>query len=306
MIYSIFENVESRNLGGKGENLFLLSSLGIKVPTSMVIPTDFFIRFLKETGLLVYHNKFIEGLVQKENVSEVQLFLIKEIQKFNFSKENEDKLYSFIDNLGGTKLAVRSSGSQEDSNNNSFAGIFDTYLNVEKKNVMESIKKCWSSLYSSKSQNYFISGYNNNKTFSMGVIIQEMIEAQKSGVCFTKNPISHSSKEYVIEVIFGLGAPLVDGSITPDTYIISIENRKIIKHYSSIQKKWASPISFMNDGLTNIPEPLQNKPKISQIELLELIDIARKIEENFASSQDIEFCIVNGKITILQTRPITT
>lgn len=174
-------------------------------------------------------------------------------------------------------VAVRSSSTMEDSRKTSFAGQFDTFLNINsEKELLKSIEKCWESVKSDR-----VAAYLKNKRkarLKMAVIVQKMINADFAGVIFTVDPVK--KKNLLIEMAEGLGDKLVSGKIIPNSYFINKETFKIEKKNELF--------------------------KIEKALIKEISKVALKIEKAFSFPQDIEFCIKNNKIFILQSRPITT
>ena len=176
-----------------------------------------------------------------------------------------------------SKVAVRSSATDEDSEKSSFAGQFDSFLNIQnEKQLFNAIKNCKNSIKLDRAKAYLKNKKLND--IKMAVIVQKMVDADYAGVIFTVDPVD---KNYVlIEVTRGLGDKLVSGEITPDNYFV---DRKTLK----IKNKSVS-FKFHNNIIKNLSKT------------------ALKIESTYKFPQDIEFCIKNDKIFVLQSRPITT
>ncbi len=196
------------------------------------------------------------------------------IKKLDKETKNEiSKRYKTLK----SKVSVRSSATVEDAKNASFAGQFDTFLNIDSETkLFNSIKKCWNSTKSNRALSYIED--KNIENLNMAIIVQKMIDADFAGVIFTVNPIK--KRGMLIEVTKGLGDKLVSGEITPNTYAI---DKKSFKIKNDVLKF---------DFDTSIIK------KLSQTSL--------EIEKLYKFPQDIEFCIKGEKIFILQSRPITT
>lgn len=195
------------------------------------------------------------------------------------SKENIDDIYNMYNKLKLDKVAVRSSAICEDGIRNSYAGQFETFLNINKEEIIKSIEKCYAS---NKSEN--IKGYINEKKIidentKVSVIVQEMIDGDISGVMFTQNPVN-GDDAVIVESVLGVGEKLVQGESTP-TQIIINKNTLIIEN------------KIGQEMLTD-----------NEIETLSKIGL--DIERFFKAPQDIEWCLKDGEIYILQTRNITT
>jgi|LGOV01.1.fsa_nt_gb pyruvate,water dikinase len=192
-----------------------------------------------------------------------------------------DAKIEFLSLLDPKKLyAVRSSALDEDGSNYSFAGLQDSYLNIEYNDILTKVEACYQSQFNERASEY-------RKTFGIGdsrgmtVVIQEMVDADFAGVMFTQNPLNNRIDQIVVEVVQGLGEDLVSGYHTPSTYTIDKKN----------------PSDFeLKDHDANLDSKLIN----------ELVKYAYIIEKIYDSPQDIEFAIKDGEVFILQARPITT
>lgn len=243
----------------------------------------------------------------------------------DFPKEMKDEIleaYNFLNakdlsNVSGSALnilknssepifvAVRSSATTEDLAQASFAGQQETFINIKgNQNLLEAIKKCFASLYTPRATYYRNKqGFKHENAF-LAVVVQRMIDADKAGVGFSKDP-SKKNNNIIIEAVFGLGEGIVSGSITPDTYIVS-ENLDILDKKIS-DKKIA--VTRNSQGATEIVKLKDEKSRqqvLKEYEIKKLAEMLLKLEHHYQKPQDIEFAIEADKIYIVQTRPITT
>lgn len=209
--------------------------------------------------------------ILKENGMNVPYFVI-------VNNANEIDLDVFKDNI---KYAIRSSFSQEDNQNSSYAGQFDTVLNVEKKDIVENVLKVKNSYKNKNVKDYERINHLDNSNEN-NVIIQEMVQSKLSGVLFTANPIGIVN-EMVLIVGYGLGNNIVEDKVSTSSYFYNIDDDNL---YYEQQK---------------------NTPTLSNDILNKLFDLGKRIEKLFDKKMDIEFAIDNNDtIFILQARPITT
>lgn len=183
----------------------------------------------------------------------------------------------------GKSFAVRSSGVGEDSQDRSWAGIFDSYLFVESQAVAHYVQKVIDSMKTSRYEGYAIeSGAEIN---SMAVIVQEMIDADYAGVAFTTSPIENDHRIALIEIVEGVGESLVSSRKTPATVRVN---------------KVTNMARIQQAGDDNIDKSV----------LLGICDVLMpylyKIEELYGRSMDVEWAVRNNQIFILQARPVTT
>ena len=199
--------------------------------------------------------------------------------------------------LGNTNYSVRSSGVGEDSANNAFAGMGETVLNVSKDNLFDSLITCWESFYSKKSIKYMI---NSKQIVRPAVLIQTMIDVEKSGVVFSRDKYGNVT----IETLYGLGEGIVSGKITPDTITVNMANGDVLE-YSVATKDYK--IVSVEDGIkTTFVKKGSKERTLKYKEIKELIDVVKLLEKDAGYAVDIEFGFKDGKIYILQRRPITT
>lgn len=257
-------------LGGKGKSLAKLQQNGFNTPDGVILSSEVFKEYLKFNGILSQVKQLSEDL-NRDNFREKgeqirELILQGEIQK-------QEEILSELELLD-SQYAVRSSSVSEDSDSSSFAGMHHTGLEVTSSEVLEEVKKCWASLFSDRATIYRLT--KELKPYEeMAVIVQEMVDADISGVLFTENP--DGSDEIYIESTGGLGEKLVSGEITPAKAKLERESLEIVKQETDL----------------------------SNSELKELAEKSLEIEEEFGSPQDIEWCIKDGEIFFLQSRPIT-
>lgn len=274
MIYDdINKKIDISKIGGKAYNLKHLSSLSFNVPKWFCLTTEFFGHFLGED------KKEYEKLLNNYN-EENRIKIIRLIERKQFSEELKKIVNNKLSNY--TILAVRSSATDEDGNNHSFAGMLESFLNIKKENVFEYIKKCYVSCFSKRVMEYRKNNNMINNKIAMSVIIMEMVEPDYAGVVFTSNPKTNNPDEVFISVVKGLGEALVSGEKNSNDYTLNIFNEITYKNTQEFELN---------------------------TELLELIAATSKnIEKSYKTRKglDIEFAIKGKELYILQSRPIAT
>jgi len=321
-------NKDSGNIaGGKGANLAEIYNLKIPVPPGFVITAQAYDYFIKKAGI----NKKINEILSKIDYENTQQLdeSTKEIRKLitnsKFPQEMKEQILEDYEHLSAADydfdkgdaldilnvaqeplfVAVRSSATTEDLAEASFAGQQDTYLNVKgNEDLIDKVKKCIASLFTSRATYYRIKKGFKHEEASLAVVVQKMINSDKSGVIFSKDP-AYKSDDVIMEAVWGLGEGIVSGRITPDKYEISNELEILDKVIS--EKKIA--ITRNSSGETIVKKLTEEKSKeqvLSNHEIKSLTEYALKLEEHYKKPQDIEFAIENEEIFIVQTRPITT
>ncbi len=297
--------------GGKGANLAEMSNAGMPVPPGFVVTADAYHYYLEKTGLkdtigrilkeihfedtaeLHEGSRIIRELIERAKMPEemqeeiLEAYEALSTDKEALSKASSDVLTILRNSYEPMFVAVRSSATAEDLADASFAGQQETFLNV-KGNValITSVKKCFASLFTARAMYYRHKKKFDQEKVLIAAIVQQMVNADKSGVIFSKDPLL-GSEDIVIEAVFGLGEGIVSGRIIPDHYKVS-RNDKILSVEISLN------------------EDKKKQQVLIEYEIKKLADYALKLEEHFGKPQDIEFAIDSKKIYIVQTRPITT
>ena len=311
--------------GGKGANLGEMYNLGVQVPPGFVITAQAYDYFLERNKLkekiksilkeVDYNNsgKIEEATSRIRKLitdSQIPQDLEKEIleayENLHAGKINGKKTAEEILEKGGNEVlvAVRSSATSEDLEDASFAGQQETFLNIlGDVQLLESVKKCFASLFTSRATYYREKKRFKHEESKLAVVVQKMVDSEKSGVVFSKDP-SYKNENIIIEAVFGLGEGIVSGRITPDRYIVSREMKIIEKKISN--KKIAITFSEKGNVEVRLPEKLSNTQVLKEEEIFKLGRISMKLEEHYKKPQDIEFAVENDQIYIVQTRAITT
>ncbi|MFA6306747.1 MAG: PEP/pyruvate-binding domain-containing protein [Patescibacteria group bacterium] len=324
MFTKIFKQLSYKDAGeagGKGANLGEMTKTKMPVPPGFVVLAAAFDRFLEETDLGVdvaailkkvnykdinsvdkasnvirglIHDQAMPDDIKKEILAEYYKLRGKPHPRPLLSKERE-----FF-------VAVRSSATAEDSSVASWAGELETYLDTTKKDLIENVKKCWSSLFTPRAIFYRHEKKLLKTKVSVAVVIQHMIESEISGIAFTVHPVTKDKNQMIIEAGWGLGEAIVSGQITPDAYVIDKQNLSIMD--INIAKQKIMIIRKTGGGIKRavVPKAKQEKQKLNGKQIIELTKICANIEKHYKKPQDIEWAFARGKFYITQSRPITT
>jgi pyruvate,water dikinase len=201
-------------------------------------------------------------------------------------------------------LAVRSSGYAEDSTDSSFAGQFETVLAVKGAvAVSKAVARCFASFSDSRSAAY----RKSRKTSGRGgaIIVQRLIEADAAGVAFTLDPLTGARDSVIIESNFGLGDSVVGGHVDPDGFTVTKESGEIVQRRIG-DKRVRSIVASSGSRLDPLPELLSRQPSLSDEAIRTVADLARRVEEHHGGPVDIEWAWENGRVWLLQSRPVTT
>jgi pyruvate,water dikinase len=300
--------------GGKAVNLARLHQLGVRIPAGFAISTTAFTRFL-------YQNMTPE-LFQRLTLPDLETALEEAalIQERAAISEVPDEVTAAII-AGYQKLAsrieeapagyaVRSSATVEDTETFSFAGQADSFLCVQDPdNIVEAVKKTWLSAFSPRAVIYLHSKGVPLQKVQMGVVVQEVVPADVSGVMFTANVVTSDPSQILIDATWGLGESIVSGKVNPDSFIIQKTPLKIVDRRLGSKKVYSTPYPTDRPECTMIQDTPEDKRRVFTLTdeaLLEIAEAGLRIEQGLGAPQDIEWCLIGGELIILQTRPITT
>lgn len=293
--------------GGKGASLGELYNANFPIPCGFVILSNFFKNFITDNNINLEIKKILKS-VNPEKL-ETSKAASKKIQKIiinsKLNKDLEKKILNSFKKLDSKFVAVRSSATLEDSPSDAWAGLLDSFLNIKEQDLLKNIKKCFASLFTQRAIIYRIKRGLLEKEISIAVVVQKMINSEKSGIAFSINPVTNDCSQIIIEAGYGLGEAIVLGGIIPDTYIVS-KNYQILDKQKGTQKK---ALYCVSKGSGNIWKELsseqRNKQILSDKKIKELSKIIKSIEIHYGFPVDVEWAIENNKIYILQSRPIT-
>src|SRR3990167_3477849 len=282
-------------VGGKGANLGEMTKAKFPVPPGFIVTAKAYFQFIKENNLAtkIKHLLSTANFEKPDSLMQVSLHIKKYIMSGEISKELIKEIFDYYEKLGGifkdALVAVRSSATAEDLPTASFAGQQETYLNVRgEANLILKIKEGWASLFEPRA--IFYRHEQNFDHFRVGIalVVQKMIESEKSGVMFTIDPVTNDKSKIVIEAIFGLGEYIVQGKVTPDHYEVDKKTLVIIKNEQAYQD-----LKFVRSGRGNREVKLNKKDgsqqKLTNNEIITLTKLGIAIERHYYFPQDIEW-----------------
>jgi pyruvate,water dikinase len=315
------------SVGGKnaslGEMLSVLSSKNIPVPDGFAVTSFAFEEFLTYNSLHSPLNGLMEQLDRKDyaNLSETGTKARKLLLDAELPQDLHDAILQAYRELcttaGHPEVAVRSSATAEDLPQASFAGQHDSYLNIQgEEPLLNAVKKCFASLYTDRAIKYREDNGFAHIKVALSVGVQEMVRSDKaaSGVCFTLEPESGFRDIVHIGGVWGLGENIVQGTVTPDEFLVFKPTLAQGKD-AIIQKNLGAKEQTMVYG-NNADNPVINTPTPKERQVLfvlndeEITRIAKWaliIEEHYQKPMDIEWAKdgLTNDIMIIQARPET-
>ena len=304
------------DIGGKGANLGELQRAGLPVPPAFLISIAGYARFRQHAGL----GEALERALSDVDVDDpdalqrVSTTLRDLVENAPFPKTLEDEIVAAYDELSGQRpagnvsVAVRSSATAEDTAQFSFAGMFESFLNVRGRDeLLRRVKGCWASTFHARVLFYRLK-QGMPVEMPVAVVVQAMVGGDKSGVLFTVDPTTRDHGRMVIEAAWGLGEVVVLGQVTPDRYLLDKETLAVLE--TSVGSKDFMLARDSATGATKRVElaadPRRTARVLTEAELRTLGELGRRVEGHYGVPQDVEFAIEGETIYLTQARPITT
>jgi pyruvate,water dikinase len=272
---------ESLSAGSKASSLAALGRLGIPVPAGFVITAPVLDRHLESLGLAGKIRE-ITGLTgtSREEMGIILEGIREEIRRTPLPVMLEKEIAERLERFGSKPLAVRSSGTMEDLPSASFAGVYDTFLDVKGVgDCIAAVRNCWASLWTERAFHYREKRGISRQAAGMAVVVQEYISADFSGVIFTADPVTGDRGKMIVESCPGGGKSLVSGRVTPDRMVVDKKSLAVLEGGAGVLE--CKTLSLM-------------------------ARLARRAEIYFGCPQDIEWALKGRDLYFLQTRPITT
>lgn len=309
-------------VGGKAANLGEMCKLGIPVPRGFTVTSEVNKKFFELTGTNKNIEKFLSKFAEKpttiDQFNEIGSYIQGVIESTDMPKEFQmpiARAYKTLCdryNLKDLSVAVRSSGVAEDMAMASFAGQYDSYLNVKgKENVFKNILKCWASAFTPRCISYRLKNDLPifSKSVAVAVAVQKMVKSRASGVGFTVNPNTGNKKRIVLEGNWGVGESVVQGLVEPDRFEIDKETLKVVNVDIRCKKK---QVVFTEQGTIekDVPEEQQQASCMEHHEAEMVAKYAKIIESHYGLPLDIEWAVDSDlefpqNVFLVQARPVT-
>jgi pyruvate,water dikinase len=304
-------------VGGKAANLGELVNAGIPVPPGFTISADVYKTFIDTTGLRPVITKLLDGLDSDDSAkldttsAKIQAAIMKKKLPPELVKAIK-RAYRELSGASDKYVAIRSSATAEDLPDASFAGQQSTYLNVlGADNVVKAVQACWASLMEARAIFYRSKHDFDHMDVNLAVVVQRMVQSEKAGVMFTVNPVTGDPDQLEIAAVYGLGEAAVSGIVTPDTYICSKTDHKIVERTvvpqpTMLVKRRGHQTGHADANTWKRLSPKQAAaPKLTNRQIKELAAIGQQVEAHYGYAQDIEWAFEKGRFYLTQARPVT-
>jgi len=293
--------------GGKGVSLGAMLGAGLPVPEGFAVLTQAYQDFVAHNGFAEPVRYMVEeipvddpealaaaaqGLKDRFLAGAIPAHLLHAIAQ------------AYAD-IGGGLVVVRSSATAEDLPGASFAGQHDSFLNVEgPEDLADAVRGCWASLWNPRAVSYRKRMGLDTIDISIAVVVQRMIDAERSGVLFTANPLDHRRDRMLLSASFGLGEAVVGGDVSPDSWVLDASGKVLDYHLSDKR------VITLREGKGTVNRPMPQDQRravsLNDVEVRELATLGGRAQAFFDSPQDLEWAIQDGRIYLVQSRPITS
>jgi pyruvate, water dikinase len=283
-------------VGGKAAHLGDLLQAGFPVPDGFAVTTDAF-------DAVVGHR--VDELVAAIDPRDVAALehaakhLREVVEALDVPTAIAGGIRAAYERLCAAVVAVRSSAVAEDAAETSFAGMQSTFLGVRgADDVLTAVQRCWASYFNAEALAYRA---RQGGAAGMSVAVQCMVDARAAGVMFTVNPVTGDRSSIVIDASYGVGAAVVGGEVTPDSFLYSKVTRELVR--TQIGSK---EIEYVGAVTRPVPPELRARACLEPDEVARVAELGRDVERHYGSPQDIEWAIDReGEVVLLQSRPVT-
>lgn len=306
---------DARLVGGKGKGLGEMTAAGYPVPPGFAVSASAYRRFLDQDNLRRDIARELDGLAAEDYgvIDEASQRIAILMAATTLPADVEERIrdgyaeLSAITGVDDVSVAVRSSGSAEDSSADSFAGEFETWVDIRGiDDVLAHVHRCYTSVYATRVLRYALERGIDLSRVEMAVVVQKTVRARSAGVMFTLDPISGDRSRIVLEASWGLGLAVVGGEVTPDRFTVN-------KVGLSLQSRVLGDkrIEYRRgDGTVEVPEDRRGQLCLQDDEVLALAELGKRLEKRHGGAQDIEFAVdeelpVGENLLLLQCRPET-
>ena len=299
--------------GGKGANLGELTVGGLPVPRGFVITATAYLQAMEQAGIRgqLRDESFAAARGESAVLQAKAEALAKQVCTAGVPRPLAELIGEAYRALSGenapARVAVRSSATAEDAVGTSFAGMHETFTNVAGlEAVLDAVVNCWASVFGARVLSYRASQLMTEEP-AIAVVVQLMVDAERSGVAFTADPSTNDTSRTMIEGAFGLGEVVVSGAVEPDTYIVARDGSRVIETHVGLK---SFKIVRGGDGAdlrVELSTEEAGSRVLSDAEVVEVSELARRVEALYGGvPQDIEWAFSDGRLYLLQARPITT
>jgi len=299
-------------VGGKGAALSELSAAGFRVPVGFCVTADAYQHYAESTSVNA-RIATVLGTVDPSQpattraAAEQICALLKETPLPPELRGAIEDAYATLMTKQDMACAVRSSAISEDGSAASFAGLYETYLNVRGvDDILSKVHECYVSLWAERAVGYRARN-GGGLDEAMSVVVMGLVPSESSGIAFTAHPVTGDREMVVINASWGLGEAIVSGRVTPDSFVVQKGSFSIVEREIYPKETGTFPNPEGHGTIdVSLAADLQHKPSLTDEEACEVARLAASVEQHYGLPQDIEWALAAGNLYLLQSRPITT
>ncbi|MEZ3158995.1 PEP/pyruvate-binding domain-containing protein [Microbacterium sp. BWT-B31] len=307
--------LDARMVGGKGKGLGEMTAADFPVPPGFVVTARAYRRFLEQDrlrrdiaieleGLDAEDLAALDGAAERIAVLMAATALPREVEESVRAAYEELCARTGVDDIS---VAVRSSATAEDSAADSFAGEFETWLDIRGiDDVLAHVRRCYESVHSARVLHYALGRGIDLSRVEMAVVVQKTVRARSAGVMFTLDPISGDRSKIALEASWGLGLSVVGGEVTPDRFTVNKVGLTIRSRVLGDKR-----VEYRRgDRSVEVPQERIGLLCLDEDEVLALAELGKRLEKRQGCPQDIEFAVdeelpPGQAVLLLQCRPET-
>jgi pyruvate,water dikinase len=293
--------------GGKGANLGELTRGGFPVPPGFVVTADAYLSAMDAGGVRDQLRDRVAGVEADDagGVEATATRLRELVEKVGMPEALGRAVVDAHQQLGSpARVAVRSSATAEDAGDTSFAGMNRTFTNVAAEDLLARIVDCWASLFGERVFAYRAARGVQDEP-AIAVVVQTMLDADRSGVMFSADPATGDPSRVIIEAAFGLGEVVVGGAVEPDTYVLAKDGPRLVSVRVGQQTFAVRRGPDGADLRVELSADEGAQRVLSDDEAVTLTRLGARVEEHYGSPQDMEWAFQGDDLYLVQSRPIT-
>ncbi|ELZ13774.1 phosphoenolpyruvate synthase [Halovivax asiaticus JCM 14624] len=298
------------SVGGKGASLGELTGAGLPVPPGFVVTAGTYREFIENAGIDEELFDAVEVDVEDSAaLADAADHAQELIEETPFPEELREEILAAYHDVGTADeeafVAVRSSATAEDLPDASFAGQQETFLNVTEDDLLDRVRRCWASLFTQRAIYYRQEQGFDHSAVNIAVVVQQMVDAEKSGVMFTSHP-STGDPTMIVEAAWGLGEAVVSGAVSPDNYVVDRADGEIDVTIADKKVKHVKDPETGETVEVDVDPDEREKRVLSDADVERLVELGERVESHYDTPQDVEWAMADGEDYMLQSRPITT
>ena len=295
--------------GGKGANLGELTRAGLPVPPGFVIAAAAYLDAMERAGVRD-DLRALAAAIDPDDRDALESASHKArelVERAGLPDALRAEVLAAYHELGAPiGVAVRSSATAEDTADTSFAGMNETFTNVAGDEALATrVVDCWASLFGERVCAYrAVQGLDEEP--AIAVVVQRMVDSDRSGVMFSADPATGDRARIVIEAALGLGEVVVSGAVEPDTYVVAKEGPRLLSVRVGQQGFQLRRGEDGHDERRELGADEGSARVLDDEEVLAVARLGLEVEQHYGSPQDMEWAYERGDLFLLQSRPITT